>query len=50
MIGGIYAIRKDFLEEIGYYDDGLEGWGGENVEMTMKVCLPSYLFIERNYN
>lgn len=35
--GGIFAIAKDWWNTLGFYDDGMVGWGGDHVEATMKV-------------
>ncbi|KAJ8260361.1 hypothetical protein GJAV_G00181240 [Gymnothorax javanicus] len=34
--GGLYSISKSFFNEIGTYDDKMEIWGGENVEMSFR--------------
>jgi len=35
--GGIFAIRKDWWNQLGFYDHGMIGWGGDHVEATFKV-------------
>ncbi|KAL7575295.1 hypothetical protein ACA910_001820 [Epithemia clementina (nom. ined.)] len=35
--GSLFAIRIDEFWRLGGYDQGLEVWGGENTELTMKV-------------
>jgi polypeptide N-acetylgalactosaminyltransferase len=39
MLGAAFVIRKDYFEYLGYYDDGFELWGGENLELSFKVWM-----------
>jgi len=35
--GGIFAIRRDWWNKLGFYDPEMREWGGDHVEATMKV-------------
>lgn len=39
MLGAAFVIRKDLFESLGYYDDGFELWGGENLELSFKCWM-----------
>ncbi|CAL1548359.1 unnamed protein product [Lymnaea stagnalis] len=47
MPGGLYAVSRDWFAKLGKYDDGLDFWGGENLEMSFKtwMCGGSILLI-----
>ena len=32
------AVDKKFFSNIGGFDEGMEIWGGENLELSFRVC------------
>jgi len=37
MAGGLFSIYREHFFTIGAYDDGMDIWGGENVEISLRV-------------
>ncbi|XP_049293063.1 putative polypeptide N-acetylgalactosaminyltransferase 9 isoform X1 [Anopheles funestus] len=39
MAGGIFCIEKEFFAQLGWYDPGMQVYGGENMELSFKVWM-----------
>lgn len=39
MIGCAFAVDRKFFFEIGAYDEGLDIWGSENMEISLRVSI-----------
>lgn len=37
MAGGIFAMHRPFFYELGEYDKDMDLWGGENLELSLRV-------------
>ncbi|KAK2165947.1 hypothetical protein LSH36_44g12003 [Paralvinella palmiformis] len=36
-VGGVFAISKTFFFHVGAFDEGMCGWGGENLDLPIRV-------------
>lgn len=42
MAGGLFSIDRSYFYEIGSYDEQMDIWGSENLEMSFRVCTSIY--------
>lgn len=41
MIGCSFVVNRDYFAELGLLDPGMDVYGGENIELGIRVCLTS---------
>lgn len=44
-VGCAFAVDRDFFYEIGSYDEGMDIWGSENLDLALRVGIFVLIFL-----
>lgn len=45
MIGCSFVANRDYFGELGLLDSGMDVYGGENIELGIRVCVTRFRFL-----
>jgi polypeptide N-acetylgalactosaminyltransferase len=43
MAGGLFTIDRNYFYEIGAYDEGMDIWGAENLEVNLLLLIQFFI-------
>ena len=38
-VGTVWAMDRKWFHEVGGFDEGMQKWGGENLDLAVRVCI-----------
>lgn len=47
--GGLFSMNRAYFTKMGTYDHGMDIWGGENLEISFRVCLCNEKYQKNQY-
>ena len=43
---GNWAMDRSWFEEVGAFDEGMQRWGGENIDLAVRASRTAYYFFK----